>query len=289
MKQTLVTCLLFLVATPALAATLHFISEPEKAGVGDVVRVSVLLDSPEGVNALQGKLHYSDSLLELKKVSDGNSIVSFWIVPPRKLQEQSLIEFAGAIPGGYGALDGKILEATFLVKKSGAATLRLSDALTLLNDGQGTAAKLSLPPLQIALGSQATGVAPIEPKDTLPPEPFTVRIASDPNIFEDNYFLVFATQDKGSGVDHYETAEMPGVFKPRPSEWQKAESPYLLTDQSLKKWIFVKAVDGQGNERIAILEPANAPFYARPRNIILLLIAVMLLLEIWRRAVRRKK
>ena len=66
------------------------------------------------------------------------------------------------------------------------------------------------------------------------------------------------------------------------------DGPYLLLDQKLKSWLFVKAVDSQGNERISVLEPVNVPFYVKPRNIIIFVIVGVLLLEIWRRVVRRK-
>jgi len=56
------------------------------------------------------------------------------------------------------------------------------------------------------------------------------------------YFLVFSTQDKGSGVDHYEVRE--GRF----GGFSEVSSPYILKYQSLDKKIFVKAIDKFGNE-----------------------------------------
>ena len=71
------------------------------------------------------------------------------------------------------------------------------------------------------------------------------------NIFDGKYFLVFATQDKGSGIDHYEVSEDNGAsFIP-------AVSPYLLKNQSLDTKIIVKAFDKKGNEKIAEVEMGN--------------------------------
>ena len=70
--------------------------------------------------------------------------------------------------------------------------------------------------------------------------------------------MVFATQDKKSGVDHYEVAEDKtnvGVEYNK-LNWHRAGSPYLLSDQSLGNFVYVKAVDNRGNERVAMLSSA---------------------------------
>ena len=83
--------------------------------------------------------------------------------------------------------------------------------------------------------------------DTEPPEDFTPAIVNDPNVFDGKYFLVFATQDKGTGVDHYEVREG------RWGWFREAESPYLLKQQKISRDVYVKAVDSAGNERIAVI------------------------------------
>jgi hypothetical protein len=69
--------------------------------------------------------------------------------------------------------------------------------------------------------------------------------------------LVFSTQDKGSGIDYYEVKEESQflLFRLLPSKWHRAESPYLLRDQSLSSRIYVKAVDRAGNKQFAELLP----------------------------------
>jgi len=73
-------------------------------------------------------------------------------------------------------------------------------------------------------------------------------------MFEGKYFLVFATQDKKSGIAHYEVQENRRQ-KIESRKWIETESPYILKDQELRSYIFVKAVDKAGNERIAVVEP----------------------------------
>ena len=91
----------------------------------------------------------------------------------------------------------------------------------------------------------------IKTDDKDSPENFKPEISRDANIFENRWFLVFATQDKTSGVDHYEVCE-------RKKKCVVAESPYLLQNQDLNEEIVVKAADKNGNERVTAI-PAQKP------------------------------
>jgi len=127
-----------------------------------------------------------------------------------------------------------------------------------LNDGFGTPAKLTLKEAVFTILTEKAEVPKEEwqeelAKDDIPPEPFEIKISQDPNIFGGKYFIVFSTTDKQTGIDHYEVKE--GKI-----DWKRAESPYLLEDQSLKSIIKVKAVDKAGNERIAEYIPPKKPF-----------------------------
>jgi hypothetical protein len=125
----------------------------------------------------------------------------------------------------------------------------------LLNDGEGTQAALTALSYPFQVTSDATGVpAPGTPTDTIAPEEFSLEVVQDPNVFEGLWFLVFDTQDKGSGISYYEVQERTreGI---KANAWKKGQSPYMLKDQSLRSFIYVKAVDKAGNERISILSP----------------------------------
>jgi hypothetical protein len=87
-----------------------------------------------------------------------------------------------------------------------------------------------------------------EVEDLEAPEPFTFQIIKDESIFENQYVLIFNTQDKDSGIDHYEVQEGNLDFK-------IAKSPYLLENQYLNGKIIVKAIDRAGNERISRVGP----------------------------------
>jgi hypothetical protein len=89
--------------------------------------------------------------------------------------------------------------------------------------------------------------------DSTSPEDFKPEIGKDPTIFGGKYFLSFATTDLTSGVQYFEIKEGKRDFK-------RAESPYLLEDQSLENKILVKAVDKAGNEKISEIIPPAKPF-----------------------------
>ena len=55
-----------------------------------------------------------------------------------------------------------------------------------------------------------------------------------------------------------------------------AESPYLLENQKLNKNIFVKAVDKNGNERIAILPPKKARVWYKDYAILAILMLAVI-------------
>src|SRR5690606_16980494 len=100
--------------------------------------------------------------------------------------------------------------------------------------------------------------------DTIPPEKFTIYLERTPNAFSNDYYIVFNTTDKQSGIDHYEVIEEPledqmlFTWGAATAPWVKARSPYMLKDQSLNSTIRVRAIDKAGNEYIATLIPEES-------------------------------
>ncbi|MCK4354831.1 four helix bundle protein [Candidatus Parcubacteria bacterium] len=105
--------------------------------------------------------------------------------------------------------------------------------------------------------------------DSTAPEQFSLEIAQDTSIFEGKYFIVFQSLDKQAGIDCYE-------IKEGEREWKRAESPYLLEDQTLQSIIKAKAVDKAGNERIAEYVP-EMPEKAFPYQIILIILGLAII------------
>jgi hypothetical protein len=214
---------------------------------------------------------------------------------PNFSNEKGEISFAGIITGGYRSIisennlnkEGQLLKIILTPKKLTEVNFQIEEAKVLLNDGKGTEAKISTYNLKFSVVQEGPSIS-IPAKDEDPPELFTPEIGQSPDVFDGKWFLVFATQDKGSGMDYYEILETEqkgsiwGLFKKE--EWQVEKSPYLLKDQKLKSHIYIKAVDKASNERITTLSPQNPlNWYDNYYNlIIIIIIGVIIIYIIWR-------
>ena len=273
----------FLLSGSAFGAEIFLHSEIEEIKIGEQFEASILLNTEkEYINAVEGKIIFPRDLLELKEIRDGNSVINFWIERPNALQEE--IVFSGIVPGGYIGENGLIFSAIFLSTNEGQGIIEIHQAKTLLNDGTGAEANLTISNLPFLVSKQALPqVPPMEIIDTDPPEPFEPIIAQDSSIFGGKYFLVFATQDKGSGISHYEIREGKRNFV-------IAESPYLLQNQDLDQEIIVKAIDKNNNETIAVLlEQPLRPWYKNYYIFAILIIGAMFAFLIWKILWRKRK
>lgn len=245
----------FLLQTmPVLAGEIKFVLD-EDSFVADRFEIEAVLDSEEPVNALEGELVFLSDFADLESVSDGNSVINFWIERPRAIADDRL-EFAGIIPGGFQGGKGRLFTMVFKSKHPFGAGEKISSFIVaqkisgFLNDGRSSAAKLTSSPFDLVVPLK-TGEA--KPKDYAPPENFTPEIGRDTLLFVGKYFLVFGTQDKDSGVNYYEVKEGGRSFR-------RAESPYVLENQLLTEWVFVRAVDYAGNIREAAVAPLKYGF-----------------------------
>jgi len=246
---------LLLIAVPVFAAEIYFKTDSTTVRPGDPLEVLVSLNTEkEDINAVEGTVLFPDDILKLENINEANSILTFWPEKPR-VYDGNKIKFAGITPGGYQEKTGLLFSITFQAKKEGAGIIEIKDSRVLLNDGQGTPTDVKTPNFQFSIFKEAPiskSQILVSKEDKDQPEEFKPEIAQSPEMFEGKYFLVFATQDKGSGIDHYEVCE--GSKK----KCVIAESPYLLQNQELNQEIFVKAVDKSGNERVVTI-PAQKP------------------------------
>jgi len=279
------------------AATLYL--EPSTAfyQVGEtfIQEVRINLEPNEVINVVEVNLQYPANLLEVKDISFGNSILT--LIPEKpKISTVSceiygscgLISFGGGIIGGYNGripgdpgLSNLIAKIVFRSLSEGVAKINFQDdSRVLLNDGYGTLAKLTAKNSTIELKApyfEEDEWKKEREKDKIPPEPFTPEIIE----IDGKYYLIFSTTDKQTGVDYYEvkeTRKRHETGQETTLNWKKAESPYLLEDQSLKSIIKVKAVDKAGNERIAEYFPSRKfSFYW----IIIISLLILFLIIVW--------
>lgn len=273
----LIPCLM---GTVVEAATIHFEQPADIVQVGDTLTVAILLNTEgQTINAVEAEVAYDTDALVLQEVVDGESIVNFWVQAPKNT-EAGKVSFSGITPGGITGRDLNLLTLEFGAKKEGVGSVLLENVQVLLHDGLGTPVATTIVPLSFNILGQSTVPShSTEYIDTEPPEPFLPLVTTDPDVFDGRHFLVFDTEDKGSGIDFYQVRE--GEF----GVYDNAISPYEIKDQSLTKKMFVKAVDKEGNEYVATLYPQNyEPWYqTTPIKTAILVVCLGIVLLLLRR------
>ncbi len=262
----IVSFLFFNVAC-TLAAEVSVKSSNSEVKKGDVFMASIFLSTATGesINAVEGKIIFPSDILSLKKVSDGSTIMNFWTERPHQVNPGE-VGFGGLIPGGYQGNKGFIFSIVFQAKKTGRAPIQVQGIRALRNDGLGSEAPVKTLAYTVVISKQiaiqATPMPEVQITDNNAPEVFQPKVVKDPGIFNGKWFLAFATQDKGSGISSFQVKEVRQKLLALITPWTVTESPYVLKDQNLKSFIYVKATDQNGNERVEIILPANPlPWY----------------------------
>jgi hypothetical protein len=247
----LATFLLSICAPTAFSAEMYFDSSSHSFGVGDEFLVNLFIDTKnESINAIQGSLVVPSSL-DVKEIRVGDSRINFWIDKP--VFKDGVVTFSGITPGGFSGEKLPILSVVFVGKNIGSGSLAVSNLIVLKNDGNGTDTKSKSSTFSFNISKDSVGTVKIPAIiDRVFPEGFDISVSEDPNIFDGRHFLVFATQDKDSGINHYDIKE--GWF----GKYTLANSPYLLHDQSLRSRLSVRAIDNAGNFRTVVLYPQPA-------------------------------
>ncbi len=245
----------------AHGAKYYFDVSKKTVQIGDLFEVTLMLDTQEEkINAIEGSASFSRNLI-LKQIRSGNSLVGLWVESPTA--EGDHVVFTGIIPGGYlgelgpnwvGARPGRVFSLLFEAKEDGDAWIQVDrESTVLLHDGKGTEAYVAIEDtiVKILKGKGSPSLNVIDWEDKERPEPFTPSV----ELFSDGlYYLIFVTRDKGSGIAYYEVCEGEGSFT-------TAKSPYLLEEQPLGVPVMVRAVDKNGNKRLAFLSPKIQPMW----------------------------
>lgn len=226
-------------------------------GVNDTIIVDIFLDADDTViNTVEGEIQFTPGTVDVLDIIDGNSSILFWVDKPIFNEDAETILFSGITPGGISGerifLFSVEIQAKKLTKNT---TLSFNSGTVFLHNGEGVGRLVSFIPKNIYISEDPlfSNQSPI-PLDREAPEDFTPSITQDENLYDGKYVLIFATQDKSSGIAYYEIKE--GYL----GRYTLAESPYVLKDQKSFKTIFVRAVDEAGNERVAIVHPQEKLF-----------------------------
>ena len=171
------------------------------------------------------------------------------------------------------------MKLTLKAEAAGSAALSFDRTRTTVyqNGPDGTPEPTTLRSLM--LNAEAGTVVTVTPiVDIEPPEKFVPVVTRDPQLYEGAWTLIFATQDKGSGIAYYEVSESPvRMIDPTKLSWTKAESPYRLLGEEPAKYIYVRAVDEQGNIRTELYTQAHPLSWLLGLALGILILALILL------------
>lgn len=240
----------------AHAAELQLEANKKTVAPTDEFLVTVTLSTGESVNAVEGSISFPVDFLEVKTIRDGNSSITLWIERPR-VDERGTIVFAGISPGGINNIESSLFSIVFKAKRTGEAHIAMQDVTVLHNDGLGTELPVTHSGAHIAIAGASSGREKEILSDVTPPESFTPFLARDESVGEGKWFVAFATQDKTSGIHHFEVKEYRLGFLKDITSWRRAESPYILSDQELKSTIIIRALDNAGNKRDIVINPGS--------------------------------
>ncbi len=272
-KIFIVMSVAWLLPWPAFGAAIHFSPSSVPVPQPQSYTVTITVDTSDvSLNAIDGVVVVSKELGSDVQISDSGSIITYWIQQPTWNAAEHTITFSGAVPGGYNGSSG-ILFSVILPPYNG---FKMNNALTVTNvhsyanDGLGTPVTIDSKQFglgdsdvitDLTVGSQL--YLDNNKPDGVPPETFSPQVTRDERVFDGKWFVTFATTDKQSGIDHYEIQEsVSGRIDS--GKWNTAQSPYLLQDQGLHSFIYITAIDRQGNERVIKVFPKNAsPWWYR--------------------------
>lgn len=274
-----------LVPSLSHAAYLYFDPAEVELSRGDTALVTLRIDTDDGecINTVDATIQYEGGVLPID-ISRGDSIFNIWVEEPTINEAERTITLAGGITGGYcgraagdPGLSNTIV--TFVLQSPGFAIggegggvpkISLADTTrVLLNDGLGTDAEVRTSGVAITLNDTPGAEHSDEwsasvSSDVTPPADFVITLSQEETAFSGNYFVSWNSADKQTGIDHYEIMEesledlYSFTWGRADAPWVRAQSPYVLKDQTLNSTIRVKAIDKAGNETIAVLIPDEA-------------------------------
>ncbi len=251
---TIFAALALFCAAPASAADWQ-LSAQTVEGQPDLVSFHLSLNAGDDLfNVVEATITLEGNGVRVLETAIGNSIASFWTQRPTLDGNQ--VQFSFMTPGGVGGDGLPVLSVIASVPPSSSVSVTTHDSAIYRHDGEGT--KVVVPDAVLTYDNVSTKEKVAETIiDTRAPEPFTPLITDEPLISTEPT-IVFQTQDKQSGIDHYEfyasSVALTDEQLSQIDNWTRIESPYSLPEHIVARHVYIKAVDKGGNVRIAHLE-----------------------------------
>jgi hypothetical protein len=253
--STLLFCLFFI--STAEASGELFLGAPESFIVGEKVPVTLFLDTGGvSINSIDVTLTLSDPTLTLAGYQDYNSIVKFWISPPK--QSGNTVSLVGGIPGGIASITQGVsttdriplVVLLFEAKAPTKSTLSVVSSSILQNDGEGTAfvhttKGVSLIGVKGYIGAKEGKDTPVETKgDAIPPAFEQISLIPSSLLSKNPTLVMFSATDEESGIANYDV-----LVDGRKIE--NAQSPLVVNKKVFSYTVFVEAYDLYGNKQTA--------------------------------------
>lgn len=283
-------------AHSAYAADVIFDPQDTTIGLMSPFKVGIMIDSSKPINAIFITANIPNEF-EIVDISDGDSVINFWIERPYINDNHQLV-FSGIVPGGFSGIHARLLVLTLKVAKEGRYSIDLDrSSRAYLNTVINSEEYISANKIDLNVVRGRDNILNTIP-DSDPPEHFIpiitqLSFASSSPL---RWYAVFQSQDKISGINHYEVAEASKKINITNTSlvgslnWHKAINPYLLRDQKLTSFVYVKAIDDEHNERIEFVEPQNRlVWYERGNGYIILVLIVIGYIVIRKKFVHTKK
>ena len=189
-------------ARVANAATLYFSPSSGNFSVGDILTMSILVDTQgQSINNSNAVINFPAGLLEVVSVGKSGSIFSLWVEEPAFSNSAGIVSFDGGLPTpGFNGTAGKLLSVVFRVRNAGTASLIFSSGAVRANDGYGTDILQTRAQAQFSLISEER---PIVPPSTTLGAPQAPNISSPTHPDPNKWYAVSGakfTWDLPSGV-----------------------------------------------------------------------------------------
>ena len=225
--------------------------------------ISVYLDSSDkAINALGGELAIASGTAVFSDIQDGDSIVSAWVERPEV--KNNKIAFAGIIPGGFSGMytpfskerqPGLIMKIALTSEAKGDVVVALQNPQIFSGAAEAESVSVSPQALKISFEKRTSSPEIKGPLDTTAPMNLSIDIMKLGEGSE-GWFAAFSADDFQSGIDHFEIQES-RINQSSDANWIRASSPARLRDQMRNSYVFIKAVDRQGNQTIHVVEPTS--------------------------------
>lgn len=166
----------FLVAHATFAAELRLSADAVKASVGDTIKIRMVVNSGQSINAVSGQISFPKNILQVQSLSKTGSIINQWAVDPSFSNTNGTVSLEGVVLNGYKGSGGTILTIVFKAKASGTATIQILSGAVLANDGEGTDVLTNRTGVTISIGAVTEKEKVIPIKETLTTKLLTPEI-----------------------------------------------------------------------------------------------------------------